>query len=93
MLTSFVKTLPAVHQRLFARLAPDVPGSVEFVNIHAWARRLLASRGMHLELGIAADTCFNLAWAHAGRKSGLATLRPRQYWREEVRDVIKSRGG
>lgn len=90
LFTSFVRTLPTVHRQLFTRLAPDVPGSVEFVNIHAWATRLLTSRGMRLELGDA-DSCFNLAWIHAGRDSGLAQLGSREYWREEVHDVIKSR--
>lgn len=90
LFTSFVRTLPAVHEQLFARLAPDVPGDVEFVNIHAWAMRLLASRGVRPQPGDA-DSCFNLAWLHVGRGSALAHLGSRQYWQEEVRDVIKSR--
>src|SRR5690606_39014356 len=36
LFTSFVRTLPAVHRQLFARPAPDVPGSVEFVGLHSW---------------------------------------------------------
>jgi superfamily I DNA/RNA helicase len=93
LFTSFVRNLPTVQQQLFARLAPGVPGRVEFVNIHAWARRLLASRGVRLELdddGV--ESCFNLAWVHVGRGSALAELGSREYWQEEVQDVIKSRG-
>ena len=92
LFTSFVRTLPAVHQQLFARLAPDVPGRVEFVGLHAWARRLLASRGVRLDLSDG-RTCFNLAWSHVGRGSVLDDLSvPRDYWREEITSVIKGRG-
>jgi hypothetical protein len=90
LFTSFVRTLPRVHQQLFARFAPDVPGTVEFVNIHAWAVRLLADRGVTPGLGDA-ETCFNLAWKRVGRDNVLGRLGSRSYWQEEVRDVIKSR--
>ena len=92
LFTSFVKTLPTVQEQLFRRLAPDVPGTVEFRSIHSWANRLLAQRGTRLEIGDA-ETCFNLAWAHVGRDSALADLSaPGTYWHDEVVGVIKSRG-
>ena len=91
LFTSFVRTLPTVHAQLFDRLAPDVPGSVEFIGIHAWAARLLASRGLHLDYD-GADTCFNRAWARVGRSSVLSDLNvPLSYWQEEVCGVVKSR--
>jgi superfamily I DNA/RNA helicase len=91
LFTSFVRTLPTVHAQLFDRLAPDVPGSVEFIGIHAWANRLLAARGVHLDYN-GADTCFNRAWSRVGRSSVLSDLNvPLSYWHEEVCDVVKSR--
>ena len=94
LFTSFVRTLPAVHEALFARLAPARPGPVTFVGVHALASRRLRdnrNRGRVDERG--AKACFEQAWESAGEGSSLPGLgRDKKYWHDEISLVIKGRG-
>ncbi|GAA0652248.1 UvrD-helicase domain-containing protein [Kutzneria viridogrisea] len=92
LFTTFVRTLPLVHQRSFERLAPELADRVEFTNLHAWVRGFLAQRGIHVNVHSGQiRTQFNLAWR--GHREVLGALEPRpEYWRDEVDRVIKGRG-
>jgi len=94
LVTSFVKTLPEVLSQLMLRLAPEVAGRVEFMGVHAFAGRLLGSRGIRTNLKPAeADIAFNTAWQQFGMGGSLEQIdRSRQYWRDEISKVIKGRG-
>ncbi len=91
---TYARNLPVVQAAAFRRLAPDVARRVEFDNVHAWARSLLAARGRprHVDRR-AVRSAFHLAWTHAGAGGRLERLEPDpEYWREEVDHVIKGRG-
>ena len=94
LFTSFVRTLPAVHEALFARLAPARPGPVTFVGVHALAsRRLRANQNRGRVDERAAKACFEQAWESAGEGSSLPGLgRDKKYWHDEISLVIKGRG-
>jgi Nuclease-related domain/AAA domain/UvrD-like helicase C-terminal domain len=94
LFTSFVGTLPRVQGELFAGLAPELTGRVEFIGVHAWAMRLLASRGIAVSVDSnALQTCFTLAWGPPGRGAALSGLGCAPgYWWDEVQSVIKGRG-
>jgi len=97
LVTTFVKTLPAVLGSLLKRMAPDVADRVEFVSVHALAFRLARERGVRLNLdGRKANDLLKRAWAQLdpehkkrlGQRAGGAL----DYWKEEVESVIKGRG-
>jgi hypothetical protein len=94
LFTSFVKTLPTVHEALFARLAPSRPGPVTFMTVHRLASRWLRdnqNRGRVDDRG--AKACFEQAWESAGEGSSLPGLgRDKKYWHDEISMVIKGRG-
>jgi hypothetical protein len=94
LFTSYVKTVPAVHQALFARLAPVRPDAVTFMTVHKLARQWLKEnwiRGRVDEHG--AQACFDEAWDAAGRGAPLLGLgREKSYWHDEISTVIKGRG-
>jgi hypothetical protein len=94
VVTTFVKTLPAVLGTLLERLAPDVVDRVEFTGVHAFAARVLRERGQRVELNLGEATqAFNYAWGTVGRRGPLAELDPNsRYWRDEIATVIKGRG-
>ena len=90
LVTTFVKSLPAVLKNLLERMAPDVVERVDFMSVNQYASRLLAHRQIPLAIDMkAAGAAFDRAWA---------TTKPerltgdRGYWRDEVDHVIKGRG-
>lgn len=94
LVTTYVRTLPAVLGRLLERLAPDVVDQVQFTSIHALARRVLDERGVPVRIDPrATDDAFSAAWRDVGRHGplGRAGL-PLRYWKEEVTVVLKGRG-
>jgi hypothetical protein len=94
LVTTFVRTLPDVLQHLVQRLAPDVADRVEFIGVHAFALRLLKTRGVKVkldpkEVGAAFDT----VWGSVASSSPLQTSNEQPgYWREEIDYVLKGRG-
>ncbi|MFI5609565.1 UvrD-helicase domain-containing protein [Amycolatopsis sp. NPDC051903] len=92
LFTTFVRTLPVVHETAFRRLAPELSGRAEFENLHGWVRDFLRRRGIELNVqrgGI--DNAFGRAWLR--HRAGLAGIEPSaEYWRTEVDRVIKGRG-
>lgn len=94
VVTTFVKTLPAVLGSLLHRLAPDVVERVEFTGVHAFAVRVLRERGQRVSLDLAAvNQAFNYAWNRAGRDGPLGSLDSNsRYWRDEIANVIKGHG-
>lgn len=94
LVTTFVRTLPKVMESLYRRLSPETADRVEFVGLHAWARRLLDDRGItfHCERsGI--DNAFSLAYSRwEGRERLVTASTPVGYWRDEIDHVIKGRG-
>jgi len=94
LVTTYVRTLPAVLGELLKRLAPDVSNQVEFFGVHSFARRILDERGITINIApIKADACWERAWYSAGKNTALDTGKTgERYWKSEVLDVIKSRG-
>lgn len=92
LFTTFVRTLPAVHETSFLRLAPELADRVRFVNLHAWIRGFLAERGHEVTVYRSqVDTAFSRAWvAHRAPLAGLETAPG--YWQTEIDRVIKGRG-
>jgi superfamily I DNA/RNA helicase len=93
LFTTLVRNLPKVQKNLFARLEPSMRDRVEFLNLHAWARRMLARRGKAMSLD-GGDGSFGRAWKNkADERRVLAKIEPRPtYWQEEINYVIKGRG-
>jgi hypothetical protein len=92
LFTTFVRSLPAVYETVFRRLAPELADRVQFINLHAWIREFLAERGSPVRVHrTQVDTAFGYAWlAHRGP---LERLEPSpDYWRTEIDRVIKGRG-
>ncbi|MCR6490041.1 AAA family ATPase [Amycolatopsis sp. OK19-0408] len=92
LFTTFVRTLPAVHEAAFRRLAPELAERAEFLHLHAWIRRFLADRGRGVDVDArGVRTAFSRAW---GRHR--AVLEPierhDEYWRTEIDRVIRGRG-
>ena len=94
LVTTLVRTLPAVLSSSMQRMAPDVADRVEFVGIHAFANGLLRARGIPVHLNDrAADHAFDAAWEQVGAHGILGDIDSNQhYWKEEVLSVIKGRG-
>ncbi|CAN5122739.1 hypothetical protein BH09ACT2_BH09ACT2_06110 [soil metagenome] len=94
LVTTFVRTLPAVLSSLMRRMAPEVADRVEFSGIHAFALRLLRDRGVGTHLDPAkASLAFDRAWRSAGLNSELVRIdSDKDYWRDEILSVIKGRG-
>ena len=90
LVTSFVKTLPAVLGSLLARLAPDAVERVEFTGVYGFATGLLKSRGVNFVLDpMKAGRIFKQLIA----QSPLLRIDPSaSYWEDEIRAVIKGRG-
>lgn len=94
LVTTYVKSLPAVLSSLMLRMAPDVSDRVDFVSAHAFAVRLLRERGIRFALDIRkADVAFATVWREVGLPGPLGRIDPNQgYWRDEIDYVIKGRG-
>lgn len=94
LFTTYIRTLPAVLQSLLERLAPDMVDRVDFVNVHAFASRLLKERGVAFRVDtLEAQRAFSDAWNAIGASSPLRAPRfTRRYWEEEIAHVIKGRG-
>lgn len=94
LVTTYVKSLVRVQERLYRQLSPRTADRVEFSNVHSWAARLLRERGHQAAVDTAAARdAFNDAWSRHARRPQLAEVPvPPSYWREEVEAVIKGRG-
>ena len=93
LVTTYVRTLPAVLGTLLTKLAPEVVGSVEFAGVHGFAHQLLRDRGIDVRIdraGIA--TAFEAAWARADTDALGAHSEDQRYWRDEIGYVLKGRG-
>lgn len=92
LVTTFVRTLPAVMREHLKRLAPEVVGQVDFCGVHALARRILQERGVEFRLDPARSAqAFTAAWERAGVQSALGHLGKR-YFEDEIQYVLKGRG-
>ncbi|PWJ46860.1 Nuclease-related domain-containing protein [Quadrisphaera granulorum] len=94
LVTTYVKSLVRVQERLYRQLSPRTADRVEFSSIHSWAGRLLRERGHQLRVDPAASRqAFDEVWARHAQRPQLADVPvPPSYWREEVDAVIKGRG-
>lgn len=94
LFTTYIRTLPAVLESLLERLAPDMVGRVDFVNVHAFANRLLKGRGVTFTIDtLEAQRAFSDAWNVISASSPLKAARfTRRYWEDEIAYVIKGRG-
>ncbi|WP_336084039.1 UvrD-helicase domain-containing protein [Nocardia sp. SSK8] len=92
--TTLAKNLPPYQRAAFTQMAPPVAARAEFTNLHAWARDLLARRGVPFEMDLdRADTAFARAWSRVRAHGPLAGISSDiRYWREEIDRVIKGRG-
>lgn len=95
LVTTYVKSFPAVLKSLLERLEPVHAPKVEFASVHSVAVRLLRERGR--QYSIAEDQqitdLFGQAWSSTPWESPLrATRFGLPYWREEIEHVIKGRG-
>lgn len=92
LFTTFVRTLPPVHEAAFRRLAPEFGGRAEFVHLHAWVRRFLTGRGRPVDVDArGVRTAFGRAWTR--HRAVLEPIeRHDEYWRTEIDRVIKGRG-
>ncbi len=94
LVTTFVRTLPDVLQQLVQRMAPDVADRIEFVGVHAFARRLLTARGVRIKLDPKqVDAAIAALWRELPPSNPLKRADPRlAYWREEIDYLLKGRG-
>ncbi len=94
IVTTFVKTLPAVLGTLLHRLAPETVDRVEFTGVHQFAMRVLRERGHRVSLDLSnATQAFNYVWATTGKRGPLGKVDPNsRYWGDEIAKVIKGRG-
>jgi hypothetical protein len=93
LVTSFVRTLPPQLGSVYRALSPDTADRVEFIGLHALARRLLAHNGQTLNVNQRrVDRAYQRAWEKVGQNTPLAALEDNRYWREEIDHVIKGRG-
>lgn len=89
LVTSYVKTLPAVLACGYARLAPQTVNRIDFVHLHRVALDLLAARGVPVRAD-AGHAAFAVAWAdHRDALAGTGLTKG--YFREEVDAVLKGR--
>lgn len=92
LVTSYVRTLPAVLSTLYRRLSPATAGRVDFMSLHSLAWRIVRDRMLGARLDEAAiESSFNVAWVQVGRANlerfGLGL----GYWKDEIDAVIKGR--
>jgi len=89
LITSYVKTLPTVLGRGYARLSPQTADRVDFASLHRVAMNVLAERGKtpRIDVGKAA---FRVAWAEHRDVLGGTGL-TKGYFREEIDAVLKGR--
>ena len=93
LVTTYVRTLPAVLGTLLHQFAPEVADRVDFMGVHELARAVLQSRGVRSRLDPArASEQFAEAWNAVALGGPLATDENSDYWREEIDYVIKGRG-
>ncbi|MGN6325237.1 UvrD-helicase domain-containing protein [Pseudolysinimonas sp.] len=94
LVTSYVRALPRVLAARMQQLAPDVADRIEFVNVHALARRILVERRGEIDIDPRqADDVFRELWVRLGSDTPLVAIDPaHQYWLEELHHVIKGRG-
>lgn len=94
LVTTFVRTLPAVMSVLLARMAPEIHHRVEFTGVHQFARKVLDLRGITVTIDPhETDAAFSAAWSAVGRRGSLPGLDPNPgYWSDEISAVIKGRG-
>lgn len=94
LVTSFVRTVPAVLKSLYESFAdPATHSRVEFVTVDSVAKMLLERRGMYRPpRRDLAERQFERAWSKVGVYGPLRrSQQSMDYWREEVTDVIKGR--
>jgi superfamily I DNA/RNA helicase len=94
LVTTFVRTLPAVLESVLHRMAPDVADRVEFRSVHGFAAEVLAARGSRLDVDAElASRLFDEIWRRHGLDGPLGAIDPAaRYWYEEVSAVLKGRG-
>jgi hypothetical protein len=94
LVTTFVRTLPAVLSSLLERMAPEIADRVEFVGVHSFALDVLKARGIPYSLDPKrADQCFESAWRAVAKDGQLGRIDNRvDYWKDEILCVIKGRG-
>ncbi|WP_411721552.1 UvrD-helicase domain-containing protein [Mycetocola sp.] len=94
LVTTYVRTLPAVLSSLMERMAPEVSDKVEFVSVHRFASRVLSERGIRVSTNpVQANSAFKSAWFDVGVSGPLAAIEAKdRYWKEEIDHVIKGRG-
>jgi hypothetical protein len=94
LFTSFVRTLPAVHEALFARLAPSRHDQVTFTPVHALASQWVREYREHARIDERlAGICFDEVWESASARPVLSRLVwDKGYWHKEISTVIKGRG-
>jgi len=94
LVTTFVKTLPAVLESLLERLAPDTSDRVEFVGVYGFATNLLKDRGIRYNLNPQqVKLLFDRVWLQLGANGQLGRIDPSSdYWKVEIDSVIKGRG-
>lgn len=90
LVTTFVRTLPAVMRSLLERLAPDTVENVDFRGVHELAMQVAKERALGVNLRVEeADRLFEREWA----ASAVREIDPsKRYWREEIDAVIRGRG-
>ncbi|MFC9665584.1 UvrD-helicase domain-containing protein [Nocardia sp. NPDC127606] len=92
LFTTFVKSLPAYHERGFAQLAPHAVDRAEFKGLHAWATAFLRRRRVKFELDNATiKEAFSQAWRGASGVLDRVEGTDRGYWKDEIDRVIKGR--
>lgn len=94
LVTTFVRTLPAVLSALLERLAPEVTDRVEFIGVYGFATNLLKDRGIRYNLNPQQiKILFDRVWLERGSTGLLGRIDPSSaYWKEEIDSVIKGRG-
>ncbi|MCU1523183.1 MAG: nuclease [Microbacteriaceae bacterium] len=94
LVTTFVRTLPAVLSSLLERMAPEVADRVQFEGVHGFAIGVLKARGVRYSLEPrVSDRIFEKVWRALGRDGELGRIDPNlDYWKDEILGVIKGRG-
>jgi hypothetical protein len=93
LFTTYVTNLPKVFGQLFTRLAPELEGQVEFVNLHAWAYRFVKKHGSPFQVDTQQTySAYNEAYRRIAAKEPDLDGLGWHYLREELDWVIKGRG-
>jgi superfamily I DNA/RNA helicase len=93
LVTSLVRTLPVHQQAVYEQLSPGTVDRVDFLGLHAVAKKVLADAGRQMNVvGHRIDAAFDAAWSRTGAASPLAGIAAPRYWRQEIDFVIKGRG-